>query len=198
MDTNAILHVALTPSNEAASWSWDRLKTIAETLALFFTAVFFCYKFISGYFFVNLSLYIECSRKRSAFPNTDYLTVNVKLKKGERGSLRIHDAQVRVSLGSGTNKLAPILPPGFDRSSYRTEFVGKFDKKMINWDKQSKASPILRIAPGEETTSACVVKVPSDEICIVEVAVQGRRGVPALERHQHVGQWKAATVSLPL
>ena len=198
MNTNDILRVALASREPGAFWSLEHFKAMAELFALCAAGVFFIYKFLTGYFFINLSVSLLCERKHSTKPDRDLLLVCVKLEKGDRGSLRIHDAQARITYLSDKTEVEPVRFRGNERSSYNSQKMGAFDRKTINWAKQSEETPFLRLAPGEKTEYACVFEVPRNDACLIDVAILGRRGVPSLERFRHVGQWKASSVSLPL
>ena len=173
----------ITTSMDAAA-----AKNIAETLAIASAAIFFAYKAISGYLYVDMSLALSSGRSRLTDAE-DVLVITLRLKKGGRGSVRIHDVQARVSCGP-THQILTFV--GFHRLSYTTEPVTSIERKVINWRKLSENQPLLRLPPDEETEFSCWCRVPTSAICNVEVAVLGR------ERSWFgIGQWKASLVSTP-
>jgi hypothetical protein len=165
-------------------------KAIAETIALISAAGFFVYKIIEGYFYVDLSLSVSSTRSHST-DGADLLVITAKLKKGSRGSIRLHDMQARLTYGEQVQCRTFV---GFHRQSYTTAPVGCTDRKVVNWDKLSESRPLLRLPPNEETEFSCYAEVPKRAVCIVEVAVLGGRENP----WSGLGQWKASHVSTPL
>jgi hypothetical protein len=167
----------------------EDVKAIAETIALISAAGFFIYKIYDGYFFVDLSLSISSKRSHST-DEADLLVITVKLKKGSRGSIRLHDVQAKLSYDEQVQSRAFV---GFHRQSYKTDPVGHTDRKTVNWDKLSVSTPLLRLPPDEKTEFSCYAEVPKRAVCIVEVAVLGRE-----RSWRGLGQWKASHVSAPL
>jgi hypothetical protein len=167
----------------------ETLKNLAEALALAAGGVFFIYRFVLGYFFVNLSLSLDSDRWRISRTGLDQVCVKCKLSKGDRGSLVLHDARVRVSWKSGF-KIVPLSE--VDRRSYRTERLGKEERKVVNFDRGSEKSPLLSLTPGEATEFACCVEVPQDVVCLIELVVLGKT-----KASPWVSQWRASTVLEP-
>lgn len=167
----------------------EDIKAIAETVALASAALFFIYKLVAGYLYVELSVALTTTRTHID-PANDLLVITAKLKKGSRGSIRIHDAQARV-VYDGTVKLVQFI--GIHRLSYVSGKLGSTDRKSINWNISSKSSPLLRLPPNEETEFSCSTQVPRTAICEIEIAILGR------ERSWFgIGQWKASNVSAPM
>jgi|ERR1051325_3588399 hypothetical protein len=166
----------------------EQVKDIAETIALASAAGFFIYKAVSGYLYVDMSLAVS-SQRSSANQDEDLLAITAHLKKGSRGSVRIHDAQARVTFDGGQQTM-PFA--GFHRLSYTTDRTGSVDRKVLDWSKRSETQPLLRLPPDEATEFSCCFRVPKHVICVVEVAVLGR------ERSWfRLGQWRASHVSTP-
>jgi hypothetical protein len=165
----------------------DHSKDIAETIALACGAIFFGYKAITGYFRVNLSLSLQCSRERHS-STEDWLVVTATLEKGPNGSLTLHDAQAKVTF-AGTAQFVTFA--AIERSSYQDSDV-PLGRKVICWPRVSASSPQLKLIPGEKTQLASYLKVPSAEVCLIEVAVLGQQ-----TNKNPFGQWKASCVSLP-
>ncbi|GAX59112.1 threonine synthase [Candidatus Scalindua japonica] len=165
----------------------EYMKDIVQIFALFSAGGFFLYKLVTGYLITNLSISLECFRSPGK-PDSekDTLVTIVKFKKGDRGSLELHDAQVKYDMGEDTIEV-PLL--GLDRRSFLSETICKKDRKLINWGARSKSSPFIRLSPGEETEFSCSCLVPSGQLCQVEVAILGKR-----TNHSKVGQWRASKV----
>jgi hypothetical protein len=163
-------------------------KAIAETVALTCAAVFFLWKVISGYLHVELGLSISSSRTPQLNGN-DLLVVTAKLNKGARGSVRLHDVQVRLTF-DGTVLTKPLI--GFHRQSYRTETIGSTKRGVISWDKPSSSAPLLRLSPDEETEFSCYAEIPKPTVCVIELAVLGRES-----SWLGFSQWRASHVSTP-
>jgi hypothetical protein len=165
----------------------EHLKDIAETIALACGGIYFGYKTFTGYFRVNLSLSVKCSREKHS-GTEDWLVVSVTLDKGPNGSLTLHDVQARVSY-AGSEQVVTF--PGIERSSYEDTGTPSL-RKVISWGRVSTSSPHLKIVPGEKTELTTYCKVPGGEVCLVEVAVLGQQ-----TNKKPFGQWKASCVSLP-
>lgn len=163
-------------------------KAIVESIALICVGGYFIWKIRAGYQVVNLSLGLQCQRTaRDA--DTDLLVLSATLTKGDRGSLEIHDAQVRFTIRDQV-RIASFA--GLDRSSYTTESLATTERQVIDWSHRSRSAPFLRLSPGESSCFACHIELPRGETCFVEVAVIGKR-----DMGKRTGQWKATYVSVP-
>jgi hypothetical protein len=166
------------------------LREIAEAFALFFAGLFFVFKLFQGYFYPNLSLTVQCQRRHLPDPTKDSLVIQANLEKGDRGSIRIHHAQARITQAGRDAVIVDLV--GYARSSFRTEAIGSWRRRLINWNAQSKSSPVLRVTPGEKTELSTLAEVSRSEPCIVEVAILGGERI-----WMGVGQWKASHISEP-
>ena len=119
----------------------------------------------------NVAISISCSRQCSN-DNQDHLAVTVNLSKGDKGSINLHDGQVRVRYGSN-DKTEPLI--GIDRRSHTRRPLEKFTERKINWDKRSKELPFLRLTTGESTQFSCYFQVPHGEVCTIEVVILGMK-----------------------
>src|SRR5215467_11298262 len=106
---------------------------IFQALGILGAGLYFGYKIWQGYNIIDLSVSAECSRQKTQADNQadkkDYLFVNVDLEKGERGSLRLHDARVRVHyFSSGKSDYCGLR--GIDRSQRKSEQApGEHDRQ---------------------------------------------------------------------
>jgi hypothetical protein len=162
-------------------------KVWAETIAYGSGGVFLIYKMLSGYFITDVALRPSCRRKCTT-TGFDYLSVTAILKKGERGTIVLHDAQVRITDAATGSVLDQQAMMGIDRLSFTTDRAGR---SRINFGSQSKTS-CLNLPPGDETQFTALCKVPSEVTCILEIVVLGRTMFG-----RHNGQWRASDVSFP-
>jgi hypothetical protein len=166
-------------------------ESIAKTLGFFAAAVFVIYKAISGYLITNMSVKLDFNRQRSVKTDMDYLVVNASLSKGDRGSVNIHDAKVKVRYDGSEPPAVPLI--GVERLSYKTVRLNNEEQKQIDWDKRSENSPFIRLSPGEEAEFACYLEVPIKAACEIEVVFIGQR-----LGSTRIGQWRSSGVSLPV
>jgi len=191
---------------DANTWA-EFVKNCAETLGIIVGGGgYFLYRSLRGAFTNNLSLSLECVRTEIPDTTEDWIAVTIKLSKGERYSIELHDAKIRVS-GPGVTMVSERFV-GIDRRSYDTESIkddngndiGK-TRKAIAFDHISKSVPLLVLTPGEQTQFARYVKVPASCICTLEVVVVAKRWYHRWLRWEpnadKLGQWRASAVSLP-
>jgi hypothetical protein len=160
------------------------VKNYAQVAAWAAGAGYFGLKFIQGYKVIDLSVSVSLTRQHTIAPDEDFLVASVELKRGDRGSFRIHEATLFIRQEEKTQRVG--LP--FQRFSFRQDRMLRFD-----FDNVSKRTPTLNLAPGETASVSTWVKVNRQEPCTVEAFVLGT-GFASLT----VGQWRASAVSLPL
>jgi hypothetical protein len=169
----------------------QELKDSAEFVAIAAGGFYFAYRFATGYFITNLSLQLTLVRQLKA-AGRDYLVVKANLSKGGRGSLDLHDAQVK-AVWPGGETISPFA--GIDRRSFNTvATVGTKTRKVVAFDRQSEKKPLLRLTPGEKVEFSCLIEVPHGEVCTVQVVVLGVKP----NNSGLVGQWRSSAVSLPI
>jgi hypothetical protein len=191
---------------DAKTWA-EFVKNCAEALAIIVGGGgYFLYRSLRGAFTSNLSLSLSCARTKIPDTTEDWVAVKAKLSKGDRYSIELHDAQIRVS-GPGVTTVCERFV-GIDRRSYDTEpikddkgnAIGK-TRKAIAFDRIAKSVPLLVLTPGEQTQFAHYVKVPSNSICTLEVVVVAKRWYHRWLRWEpnadKLGQWRASAVSMP-
>jgi hypothetical protein len=171
----------------------EDLKNYAEFVAILGAGAYFLYRANTGFFIINLSMSVDCTRV-ARDDATDYLVVRVQLQKGERGTLVIHDAEVRVEQEGGTSTIVPLT--SMQRLSLKHDKIetayGHREHVKIRWGKRSWKAPFLQMTPGEQCSFACYITVPRREACHVEAVILGKR--PA---YPAVGQWRATCISTP-
>ena len=76
----------------------ETVKNLVEIVALFAAAAYFSFRLVSGWIDVSLSLDVATERIRDPTDKSiDILAVNVRIKNGDNGSVRIADAVVSFS-----------------------------------------------------------------------------------------------------
>ena len=164
-------------------------KPYVEMFAYLAAGIFFLYKLLTGYMMTNLSIALTTSRQHST-PTEDYLVVSVALTKGDRGTVNLHDCQVKISC-SGHCVTKQLI--GTDRRDKKTEHFHGSDRSMIIWDARSVRQPFLNLTPGETSQFATHLEVPANAICEIELAVLAMKVTGF-----RVGQWRASAISLPI
>jgi hypothetical protein len=177
----------------------DVTRNLVEVVSLVGAGGFFFVKWRGGYQIVDSSLTIATDRSR-ANGTEDYLAVVVTITKGPRGSARIHDAKVRVTWeGQSAGLVRPLV--GIERLSYTTQAWKSKRTDIRSWGpgrrsitfrRESRTTPLLSMAPGDQSQLGSAMRVPSSVACIVEVVVLASRW-----SSHRVSQWRASGVSLP-
>lgn len=194
----------------------EDFKNLTEGIAIIVGGVYFLYRSGRGSFTHNLSLSLDCSRKANPTADRDYLAVTVKISKGERYTVELHDAKVRVNdvilpLNEVYRKhTKPEKLEAKDRKGkvMQGEFI---ERRVIDFAQNAWLAPFLRLAPGDQTQLSCWLDVPHAAICTLEVVVVGKRVWPSwIQRTRpfswwyargpgrKVGQWRASAISLLL
>jgi hypothetical protein len=106
------------------------IKPYVELFAYLAAGGFFLYKLLTGYLMTNLSVSISCVRQCTNKNGKDHLIVTVDLSKGDRGSLNLHDAQVKVRWQGDEDAKSLI---GTNRRSLKTETINKVKIRKVNW-----------------------------------------------------------------
>jgi len=160
------------------------LKNYAQVGAWAAAGLYFAVKALQGFFVIDVSLSASLERTASSEVGIDYLSVAVDLKRGSRGTLRMHDAVVFVTQGQTVQE----LKLGIGR--YSSTMVGK--RRFLNVATLSESAPTLNLSPGEAARFSTWCSVASKEPCSINVVVIGTMFLsPAL------GQWRTSAISLP-
>lgn len=162
-------------------------KDVTQILAFMGALLFFLYKAVSGYHNVNGSLLVDV-RRQTASSSTDFLAVTITFKRGDLGTLVLHDIAARLSWSSDG---LDITFEDMLRLSFRTE-EEPIARKRIRFEETSKRAPLLLLARGEEVCFGGYAVVPSETPCHVSAVVLAR----ALGSWK-ISQWRASRVSLP-
>jgi hypothetical protein len=169
----------------------EDIKNIAEIGAILGTGIFFLYQWFNGYFYVNLDLRVLTERTHLA--HEDLMIVTVQLKRGDRGSICLHDVQAQITHQGGKEHLQFN---GIRRLSFDSRSTGNGAQKIITWDRLSQSMPFLRLTPSESTHFASYINVPRAAICLVEIVVLGH--VENRLAGRKIGLWRASCVSAPI
>jgi hypothetical protein len=181
----------------------ELIKPWVEIAAYLAALLFFTYKVYSGYFVVDMSIGLDCERKRSpGSENKDYLGIRVTLKKGERGGVELHDALVRVTSCIGNQVFGPlplVTIARLNRTNPTQDAAGSTGvlRSRIDWTQIPKDSPRLNMPPGDESKLAAFVEVDTGVPYMVEVVILARK-LLLRKIKTRFSQWRAAKVSLPL
>lgn len=169
------------------------LKDWGQIAAWTGAALFFAYKIVSGYFIIDLSLKMECERRKLRDRAQDYLAVTVTAKKGERGAIELHDARLTVfDYSTGQKIHDSVRFKGARRLTYGPGVDGY---KEVDPEKISIDHPLLNFAPGDEMLFAAMFEVGNAQVVTVEAVLLGRKKFRLPDKF---GQWRATRVSLPL
>jgi len=161
----------------------ETVKNLVEIVALFAAAAYFSFRLVSGWIDVSLSLDVATERIRDPTDKSiDILAVNVRIKNGDNGSVRIADAVVSFSYGndSVTKTLQGIV---------RYDFA---DGKLIP-GKASPTTPRAGLGPGMQIVFSTYTRVPTGAVCSVDVTVLGKR-----YNNPNYSESRSAVISLPL
>jgi hypothetical protein len=165
------------------------MKESIQTIAVFAVGIFFIYRLLTGWMSANMDVAIDSSRFHLN-DQEDYLAVDVKLERGEYGTLQLGDSQVRVTYLDSTAGPPPISLAGMQRLA---------DKEgKLNWEKIAP-EPHLNLHAKEKSEFAAALKVPRNAACIIEVTFLTHRRLDGLEwlGGFHWGQRRSSSVSLP-
>jgi hypothetical protein len=177
-------------------------KDCFEIAAYLAALVFFLYKALSGYFIVNMSIKVSTERKRKPEADgTDYLGVNVEVKKGERGTVRLHDAKVRLRSAVRNAILSgPVDLNTIERtncSDPMPDLPNLPSRPSIDWTRVSSDAPRLNLPPGDETQLCAFFEIDTKEPCMIELVILAQLTSFGVFNPQRFGQWRASCVSLP-
>lgn len=181
---------------------FDIAKDCFEVAAYVAALAFFLYRALSGYFIVDMSVKVSSERRRRpGSDNVDYLAIAVTLKKGERGGVRLHDAQVRLqSDGAENTQLGPkelITIMRVNRTDLEKDLPNVPKRARIDWTLIPPDSPRLNLPPGDETQLTALFEADAGTPYVIDVVILARRIFYGLWNGR-LGQWRASSISLPV
>jgi hypothetical protein len=166
------------------------VSTLAQVIALVGAGAYFAFKAFVGYTMPNLSLDLTCDRA-GVTAAQHVVRVKLRLKKGEAGSLYLHDAALRIRENPGRERIEPFS--GFQRVAVARHLTSTgLDLWRLTWREPDEDHSLVALSPEEETLFAQLVDVASDSRATIDVAIVAKRfkGKTPL-------QWRASCVSLP-
>jgi hypothetical protein len=169
--------------------SADDAQAVAATAAILGTGGYFLYRWVHGFFVMNLAMDLVAIRARRD-AETDHLALVVKLVKGDLGgTLRLHDAAARVeALDGGYSRVVELVET---RRFLRNDETNP-PRARLAISEFSEGQLRINMPPGDHLTLCAYLEVPAHRVCVVHAAVLG--GV----RRSRYGQWHASKVSLPI
>ncbi|HXB94106.1 MAG TPA: hypothetical protein VNU70_03070 [Puia sp.] len=169
------------------------LTKILKILGAAAAVLFFAYKLLTGWLFINLNVSIEPDRK-PAGGDRDHLALKVMLSKGSIDSLWVRDIECRVSAmvpgeaGFTPERITTVKPQGMKKA-----------KKLNSQDYWSgETAPYYVLSPKEEATFTAYTTVGAQQVILVEVIIVGTRPFYGIEfKNGKPIQWRSSIVSLP-
>lgn len=156
-----------------------------KIVALLAAGVFFAWKVLTGWLFVNLTVGLKLERIQKD-DVTDYFAITLSLEKGSTDSVWLKHIEVRI-----TSSIAP-KEQRIDMTD-ETRRLHVHSKRLV-WDQVESEGRGIALSPGESTTIARFAEIPSQCPAHVEVVIFGDRTF-----WRKTGfQWRASAVSLPI
>jgi hypothetical protein len=179
--------------------SLDGAEKAVQILAITAALLFFAYKLLAGWLFINLNVKIEPERmNRDA--NTDHLVLKLTLEKGNIDSLWLKDIQFRCSEITETNNglrqipMGKIKPIGMHKTDFSSN--GNNDISAL-WEGEKQEYYVL--SPNENGTFSTYTTVAKGKVILVEVIVLGTRPFYGIQDKLHrTIQWRSSLIVLPI
>lgn len=189
-----MLHLFIGTGQQGFAAGLGVMKDLAQIAGFVGAALFFGYRFFSGYLFPNIGISVECERQRSCDGITDHLAANVTVTKGEQRTVRFTRAVVRLY----------ELPDG-PRVEKELYVIYREEGEKAG---QHSRPERLNLAPGDQTELAGFFeKLDAQKVYRVEVIVLADRlSLKVMlnpvhwksgKRHRTC-QWRAARICLPV
>jgi len=143
-------------TSQSSAWfgSATNLKDLAQTAAWGSAALFFLYKAISGYMFINLGVAIETRRRASRLrPGRHDLVVRIVLTKGDRATLPLGLVEICIEGDASPQRVV-------------------VNEILVNHPKGERS---LNLTPGETTHFERYFDVTADSLLQIVVTIRGKR-----------------------
>jgi hypothetical protein len=166
----------------------DIIKVAAAGLAV----IFFAYKLVTGWLFINLNIELEAERTMLD-QELDHIVLHIILDKGEIDSLWLKDIDIIVSEldRSGTvqtENSRMIKPYG----------MTKVETNELSSNQGAMESKSYVLSPKEKTCFAAYLTAGKRQTILLEVKVFGTRPFYGIEyKNGKLIQWGASTILLP-
>jgi hypothetical protein len=174
-------------STNGAKDTAEIVKNYAQALVWLAGGLFFAYKTFSGQNIVGMSLAVTATRSPAPQSADDYLAITLTLTGGERGTIRLHDAQARLFPQEGNEQPAKFDLKRLDHIWEKISVRG-----IVSWDTTNPREGLLNLAPKESTQFTSYCRVRAERACRIDVAVLGMR-----RSGLQMGQWRASCFSPP-
>ncbi len=178
------------------------IDNLIKGIALVATFLFFLYKILTGWLFINMNIDIV-SKRQFANQEMDDLVIEIKLSKTNIDSVWLKDIQIQLTEitkeknDTYTQTVINMIKPfGIKKRELKYDKV----KKQVNyWDGKEAESYVM--SPDEATTFTAYTQVKKGEVIGVEVVVIGTRpfyGFEFSSEAKRIIQWKSSVVILPV
>lgn len=169
-------------------------EQVIKIAAAGFAIIFFAYKLLTGWLFINLD--IELVGERATLDQEhDHIVLHIILEKGNIDSFWLKDIDIRVSeLGQGqelvpSKTICTTKPHGMSKTMTNGD--------APNWGGEKFEYYVL--SPNEKTRFAAYLTVGSRQVVLLEVMILGTRPFYGIEYKKGKPiQWRASTVLLPV
>ncbi len=168
------------------SKSGTLLKDVTQAVAIVAGGIYFFSQVGKGFHVVDISISLVCKR-RSEDTSNDFLSIEVVIEKGPRGSAEVSGVEVQVTQNNAPVVGSPCLLTGCRR--LETKDDGRL--KWGNYCGKDNA-PFLNLTPGDRMQLATVFRVAKLQPCKIEAVLIGKGW-----RDAPFSQWRAEAVSLP-
>jgi hypothetical protein len=181
------------------SYFFKDAKSVLEVIGIGAAFLFFCYKLLAGWLFINLDVNIVAERSEADVSN-DHLGLTVTLKKGGIDSCWVEDIQFRVSeIKDMANGFSPegvkfIRPGGMKLNIF---YHNENDITEAVWERAVEKHYVL--SPDEQTSFSAYTTVAKHKVVFVEIIVIGTRPFYSiLMKKRKFVQWRSSIVVLPV
>lgn len=179
--------------------SLGEAEKAVQILALTAALIFFAYKLLAGWLFINLNVKIEPERMNMD-ANIDHLAIKLTLEKGSIDSLWLKDIQLRYSEITETNNGLKQIPIGKIKpiGMHKTDFSenGNNDISAL-WEGEKQEYYVL--SPNENGTFSTYTTVTKGKVILVEVIVLGTRPFYGIQdKLRRTIQWRSSIIVLPV
>jgi hypothetical protein len=177
----------------------DEAEKAVQILAITAALLFFAYKLLAGWLFINLNVKIEPERINKD-ANVDHLVLKLTLEKGSIDSLWLGDVQFRYSEITETNNglkqipMGKIKPIGMHKTNFPSN--GNNDISAL-WEGEKQEYYVL--SPNENGTFSTYTTVAKGKVILVEVIVLGTRPFYGIQdKLRRTIQWRSSLIVLPV
>lgn len=172
---------------------WSDPEKVIKIAAAGFAIIFFAYKLLTGWLFINLNIELEGERT-NLDEEHDHIVLHITLDKGNIDSFWLKDIDIRVSEvdqqqeKAQPHKICTAKPFGMAKTVTNGD--------APDWDGAKFEYYVL--SPNEKTSFAAYVTVGSSKVILLEVMILGTRPFYGIEyRKGKPIQWRASTILLP-